>query len=120
MKVNGLSSEEDWMDFTEDNLLPVLISMVITTNSPLLILYSIKLDGIYEFLPVSIKEQLSATNMEFSEKGKYLYVVGGYGYSATTGDHTTYPYITAIDVGRSHRSHYSKFTFSKLFQTDSR
>ncbi|MBK8545870.1 MAG: T9SS C-terminal target domain-containing protein [Saprospiraceae bacterium] len=50
------------------------------------------------FLPVSIKEQLSATNMEFFQEGKYLYVVGGYGYSATTGDHTTYPYITAIDV----------------------
>lgn len=49
-------------------------------------------------LPTSIQEQLSATNMNFHQEGDYLYCIGGYGYSATEGDHTTFPYLTAIKV----------------------
>ena len=49
-------------------------------------------------LPTSIQEQLSSTNMEFYQEGDYLYFIGGYGYSATAGDHTTYDKLTAIKV----------------------
>ncbi len=49
-------------------------------------------------LPTSIQEQLSSTNMNFHQEGDYLYIIGGYGYSATIGDHTTFPYLTAIKV----------------------
>ncbi|RYM34209.1 T9SS type A sorting domain-containing protein [Brumimicrobium glaciale] len=49
-------------------------------------------------LPISIQEQLSSTNMEFSQDGEYLYCVGGYGYSGTEGDHTTFKNLTAIKV----------------------
>lgn len=49
-------------------------------------------------LPTSIQEHLSSTNMEFYQEGEYLYCVGGYGYSATEGDHTTYSNLTAIKV----------------------
>lgn len=49
-------------------------------------------------LPTNIQEQLSATNLEFHQENQYLYIVGGYGYSATINDHTTYPNLTAIDV----------------------
>lgn len=49
-------------------------------------------------LSPALQEQLSATNMEFHQEGDYLYVVGGYGYSPTAADHTTYPYLTAIEV----------------------
>ena len=49
-------------------------------------------------LPASIKEQLSATNMEFYQEGDILYLIGGYGYSATAGDHITYPNLTAINI----------------------
>lgn len=49
-------------------------------------------------LPVSIREQLSSTNMEFIQEGDYLYCIGGYGYSGTAVDHTTYPKLTAISV----------------------
>lgn len=49
-------------------------------------------------LPTPIQEQLSATNMEFYQDGDYLYFVGGYGYSATLSDHTTYDKLTAIKV----------------------
>jgi len=47
-------------------------------------------------LPISIQEQLSSTNMEFFQEDDYLYFVGGYGFSATADDHTTYPNLTAI------------------------
>lgn len=49
-------------------------------------------------LPTSFQEQLSSTNMEFFQEGDYLYCLGGYGYSATAGDHTTYSNLTAIKV----------------------
>lgn len=49
-------------------------------------------------LAVDLREQLSATNMEFHQEGDYLYIVGGYGYSASVGLHRTYPFLTAIDV----------------------
>lgn len=49
-------------------------------------------------LPAALREQLSSTNMEFFQKGDYLYIIGGYGYSATLGDHTTYPYLTVVEV----------------------
>lgn len=51
-------------------------------------------------LPPAIAEQLSATNIAFHQQGDQLYCVGGYGYSATLGDHTTYDKLTAIDVPR--------------------
>jgi len=49
-------------------------------------------------LPVPVREQLSATNMQFHQEGDYLYCVGGYGYSGANGDHTTYDKMTAINV----------------------
>lgn len=49
-------------------------------------------------LPTGIQEQLSSTNMEFGQDGNYLYCIGGYGYSETIGDHTTYSNLTAINV----------------------
>lgn len=49
-------------------------------------------------LPQTIQEQLSSTNMEFYQTGNMLYLIGGYGYSATADDHVTYPYLTAVNV----------------------
>lgn len=49
-------------------------------------------------LPESHREQLSATNMLFHQEGNTLFAVGGYGFSPTAADHTTYPYLTAIQV----------------------
>jgi hypothetical protein len=49
-------------------------------------------------LPVSMQEQLSSTNMQFHQEGNYLYILGGYGFSATQNNHTTFPYLTAIQV----------------------
>lgn len=49
-------------------------------------------------LSVPLQEQLSSTNMQFIQEDDYLYCAGGYGYSATEGDHTTFDKLTAIDV----------------------
>ena len=49
-------------------------------------------------LPTALNEQLQSTNMEFVQRDTVLYITGGYGYSATAGDHITHPYLTAVDV----------------------
>lgn len=49
-------------------------------------------------LPTPIYEQLQSTNMEFTQRDTVLYITGGYGYSATAGDHITHPYLTAVNV----------------------
>lgn len=49
-------------------------------------------------LPTAIFEQLQSTNMEFVQRDTVLYIVGGYGYSATANDHTTHAYLTAVNV----------------------
>ncbi|MBK9014380.1 MAG: hypothetical protein IPM82_09980 [Saprospiraceae bacterium] len=50
-------------------------------------------------LPDTLLEQLRSTNMEFFfQQGETLCFVGGYGRSETLQDHTTYPYLTLINV----------------------
>ena len=49
-------------------------------------------------LPASLFEQLQSTNQEFEQRGNTLYIIGGYGFSATQNDHITYDKLTAIDV----------------------
>ena len=49
-------------------------------------------------LSTSLFEQLQSTNQEFVQRGNTLYIIGGYGYSATQNDHITYDKLTAIDV----------------------
>jgi len=67
-------------------------------------------------LPVSIQEQLSATNMEFHQEGNILYYIGGYGYSATLADHTTFDKLTAIDVPAVINAIISNNSFSAYFR----
>jgi hypothetical protein len=49
-------------------------------------------------LPASLEEQLQSTNMEHTQVGDILYLIGGYAHSPTAGDHITFPYLTAVDV----------------------
>lgn len=49
-------------------------------------------------LSTTIQEQLSSTNLAFTQEGAYLYCIGGYGYSPTLGDHVTYDKLLAIDI----------------------
>jgi len=49
-------------------------------------------------LPNGLKEQLQSTNMNFYQDEDTLYIIGGYGFSPTSNDHITYPYLTSINV----------------------
>jgi hypothetical protein len=49
-------------------------------------------------LSAAIAEQLQSTNMQFYQNEDVLYVIGGYGFSATNNDHITHPRLTAINV----------------------
>lgn len=49
-------------------------------------------------LPTVLKEQLQATNMQFLQNDKTLYLIGGYGYSATIDAHTTYANMIVVDL----------------------
>lgn len=80
-------------------------------------------------LTTRMAEQLSSTNMEFIQLGKMLYCMGGYGYSATDGDHITYPHVTAIDVpatidaivnNKSYAAYFRQITDTKLQITGGR
>ncbi|MBL7811473.1 MAG: T9SS type A sorting domain-containing protein [Bacteroidetes bacterium] len=49
-------------------------------------------------LSTALQEQLSSTNMEFHQDGNDLYIVGGYGYNASSGSKKTFDNLAAIDV----------------------
>lgn len=49
-------------------------------------------------LSTPIQEQLQSTNMCFVHVDEYLYLMGGYGFSATANDHITHDKLTAINV----------------------
>lgn len=49
-------------------------------------------------LTTGIQEQLQSTNMNFCQEKDSLYIIGGYAYSQTTGDHITFPNLTTINV----------------------
>ena len=67
-------------------------------------------------LPTAIKEQISSTNMGFHQEGKYLYFIGGYGYSATESDHITYNKMTAIDVPATINAVVNATSFTSYFR----
>ncbi len=56
--------------------------------------YAASLSG----LPEPLREQLQSTNMEFYQDGDQLYIIGGYGYSPSMGDHITYAQLTVVDI----------------------
>ncbi|MBK6725027.1 MAG: hypothetical protein IPG58_17725 [Acidobacteria bacterium] len=49
-------------------------------------------------LPPALNEQLQSTNMQFIQRGKMLYLIGGYGYSKSIGNHITHNKLTAVKV----------------------
>ena len=49
-------------------------------------------------LPSGLFEQLQSTNMNFYQDGDTLYIIGGYGFSATADNHITFPNLTSVQV----------------------
>ena len=89
-RTDGLHRRQPWATFDEAGQNRQLIVVDPGTRG--------KWSASLTSLPVSIQEQLSSTNMEFHQDGDYLYVAGGYGYSNSSEDHITYPYLTAVKV----------------------
>ena len=89
-RLDGLHRRQPWASFDVAGHNNLLIVVDPTTQ--------LRWTAPLSALPVSIREQLSSTNMEFYQEGDYLYCIGGYGYSAAAADHTTYANLTAIKV----------------------
>ncbi|MFN4082852.1 MAG: hypothetical protein ACK4K9_04410 [Bacteroidia bacterium] len=49
-------------------------------------------------LNTAMKEQLQSTNMNFHQVGDTLYIIGGYAFSNSQGNHITFPYLTTIRI----------------------
>ena len=52
----------------------------------------------FDILDTPLAEQFSSTNIQFYQTDSILWLTGGYGYSATSQDHVTYPMLTAINL----------------------
>lgn len=89
-RLDGLHRRQPWAAFDIQGNNNQLIVLNPETGES----WSAKLNG----LSPALQEQLSSTNMQFYQEGTTLYCIGGYGYSPTIGDHTTFSSLTAIDV----------------------
>lgn len=49
-------------------------------------------------LNIPFRDPLKSTNPQYAQDGSVLYIAGGYGKSATSGDFVTFPILTAIDL----------------------
>lgn len=49
-------------------------------------------------LPTALKEQLQGTNLNFIQDADTLYIVGGYGFSATANAYKTFPNLATVQV----------------------
>jgi hypothetical protein len=49
-------------------------------------------------LPTTLRAQLQSTNLNFHQEDDTLYIIGGYGFSASANDHITYPFLTTVCV----------------------
>jgi hypothetical protein len=67
-------------------------------------------------LSTTLQEQLSSTNMQFYQVGHYLYLTGGYGYSESFGDHTTFSHLTAVDVPSTINAIINDLSFVESFR----
>jgi hypothetical protein len=89
-RTDGLHRRQPWAAFlaADNNLMAYVID---PTN---LQHWSVSLSS----LPTALFEQLQSTNMAFVQRDTVLYVLGGYGYSATATDHITYGQLTAVNI----------------------
>ncbi|MGB0430271.1 MAG: T9SS type A sorting domain-containing protein, partial [Bacteroidia bacterium] len=89
------------LDVAWKNISEASIVAVADDNNKQLIVLDLENKNTYSAdlnqLPTAIFEQLQSTNQGFEQVGDYLYITGGYGYSATEGDHITYPNLVKIE-----------------------
>jgi hypothetical protein len=51
-------------------------------------------------LPAQVRNVFKATNPQYSQRGEYLYITGGFGKDLVSGDFMTYPYLTAVNLAQ--------------------
>jgi hypothetical protein len=73
-------------------------------NNTDIILIDLELNSVKKttinLLPTALKEQLQGTNFNFYQDEDTLYITGGYAYSETVKDHTTFPYLTSVSISK--------------------
>jgi hypothetical protein len=89
-RLDGLHRRQPWASFDAGNNNAFIYVVDPATEE----VFQKSLTG----LPTAIQEQFQTTNPNFHQDGKYLYYVGGYGYSNTAGDHITHDRLTRIDM----------------------
>lgn len=89
-RIDGLHQRQPFSAFLENSNNKEVTIIDLTTNQT----WSKSLQNI----STSIFEQLQSTNQEFIQRENTLYIIGGYGYSATADEHITHPNLTAIDL----------------------
>lgn len=87
---DGLHQRQPFASFAADGM-PCNISILDLNN------YS-STPVEFDIIDTQLAEQFSSTNIQFYQTDSILWLVGGYGYSATTQDHVTYPMLTAINL----------------------
>jgi hypothetical protein len=107
-RLDGLHRRQPWASFDEAGHNTQIIVVDPVTKE--------KWSAPLSALPTGMQEQLSSTNMEFTQTDDYLYIIGGYGYSATVEDHTTYPNLCAIDVPNTIDAIISGESYSEYFR----
>jgi len=117
-RIDGLHRRQPWAAFlASDNNTDIILIDPITDE-----VWSTSLS----VLPLPLFEQLQSTNQEFIQRDNSLYVIGGYGYSATAVDHITFSNLTAINIdgvanailnGTSINSYFRQTTDSNLAVT---
>lgn len=114
-RTDGLHRRQPWASFQEN------------ANNRMAYVIDPESDAVWstslESLPPSLYEQLQSTNTLFHQIDTTLYVVGGYGYSPTAGDHITFPNLTAIHLpglidaiksGSSINDHFQQLTDNRV------
>jgi hypothetical protein len=89
-RTDGLHRRQPWATFWEEDN-NRFIYLLDPANR--------KVDSVsIEDLPQELSEQLASTNMQFSQVGETLYITGGYAYSPSFDDHTTFPYLCKVHI----------------------
>lgn len=105
---DGLHRRQPWASFDEEgaNTSIIVIDPILKKS------WTKEIDS----LPNTLKEQLSSTNMQFYQLGNYLYCIGGYGYSKTEDEHTTFKYLTAINIEKLINAITNKLNIADCFK----
>ncbi|MEE4177847.1 MAG: T9SS type A sorting domain-containing protein [Bacteroides sp.] len=86
----GIHARQPWASFPAQ-----------ANNTDLLVIDVVSLEtwsASVNTLSIGLREQLQSTNMNFFQDVDTLYLIGGYAYAESAGDHITFPDLTTVEV----------------------